>query len=75
MKWPVKLATYVGLIIIYLYLFGIKSLEKFKEGGVMINQKTLTQASVQPKPGMEIIININIKQYRYHQDIVIFQDS
>ena len=51
MKFYFKFLIYAILIIIYLYLFGIKSLDKFKEGGVLINQKTLSQAEVQPKPG------------------------
>ena len=51
MKLYFKFLIYAVLIIIYLYLFGIKSLDKFNEGGVLINQKTLTQAEVQPKPG------------------------
>ena len=51
MKFYFKFIIYAVLIIIYLYLFGIKSLDKFNEGGVLINQKTLTQAELQPKPG------------------------
>ena len=51
MKLYFKFLIYAVLIIIYLYLFGIKSLDKFNEGGVLINQKTLTQAELKPKPG------------------------
>ena len=51
MKFSIKLTLYVGLLIIYFYLFGSKSLDKFKDGGVLINKKTLTQDSVKPKPG------------------------
>lgn len=51
MKFYFKFLLYAVLIIIYFYLFGIKSLDKFNEGGVLINQKTLTQAELQPKPG------------------------
>ena len=51
MKFYFKFLLYAVLIIIYFYLFGIKSLDKFNEGGVLINQKTLTVAELQPKPG------------------------
>ena len=51
MKFYFKFLLYAVLIIIYFYLFGIKSLDKFNEGGALINQKTLTQAELQPKPG------------------------
>lgn len=51
MKFYFKFLIYAVLIVIYLYLFGIKSLDKFNEGGVLINQKTLTLAELQPKPG------------------------
>ena len=33
MKFSIKLTLYVGLLIIYFYLFGSKSLDKFKDGG------------------------------------------
>ena len=59
MKFYFKFLIYAILIIIYLYLFGIKSLDKFKEGGVLINQKTLTQAEVQPKPGNTTLWKLN----------------
>ena len=55
MKFSIKLTLYVCLLIIYFYLFGSKSLDKFKDGGVLINKKTLTQDSVKPKPGKKKI--------------------
>ena len=65
MKFYFKFVIYAVLIIIYLYLFGIKSLDKFQEGGVLINQKTLTQAELQPKPG---------KHYNFKfEDCILFK--
>ena len=53
MKGYIKLALNVGLLIIYIAFFGLKSLKKFSDGGVLINQKTLTQDSIKPEPGKQ----------------------
>lgn len=55
MKGYIKLALNVGLLIIYIAFFGLKSLKKFRDGGVLINRKTLTQDSVKPEPGLLIL--------------------
>ena len=70
MKFYFKFLLYAVLIIIYFYLFGIKSLDKFNEGGVLINQKTLTHAELQPKPGKlqsEDGISFKIKSERFRK--------
>ena len=57
-----KIFIILVLLGLYLYLFGIKSFEKYKAGGVVINKIFLKDPATRIKPGIRYcVIELNVE--------------